>query len=402
MNIKEIVKGSRYLRPAASRGLEVGYWAKDLVSYDRKLLGFLETDLEEVSCDGYRHTWCGYYDVVPFRPGKPNELLVHSNGLSDSRTPNVKYETTINLFDREHCTFSTLGSTRAWNWQQGSRLQWIDEDRYIMNKYDGTLFGVIVDADTREEAPLPCSVNIAFRNEYCLTLDYFRLTEVTEYGYPGLDEAESKPAIRRIEFDDCSVVDLVAYTDIAKACEAAKNATGFHVNHLLPNPTGERFVFLARYWLGGSRQDSLFCYEFDTGALSTLFLNQTVSHYAWLTEENILVWGVIDGLRGYFEVNIPTGQSRRVLDISDGHPFALDQNRFVSDIQEDWRDGILTLARFDLAKGARDELVSISHPHLLRKTNRCDMHVSLSQDGTLFQIDSRHKGPRVALVGKLP
>ena len=47
------------------------------------------------------------------------------------------------------------------------------------------------------------------------------------------------------------------------------------------------------------------------------------------------------------------------------------------------------------------DLLELSHPVIFYKTNRCDMHVSLSDDKALFQVDSRHKNHRNVIVGEL-
>lgn len=80
----------------------------------------------------------------------------------------------------------------------------------------------------------------------------------------------------------------------------------------------------------------------------------------------------------------------------------VDQEVFVTDVVDDWRKGNIRLCLMNSVSGARRDVLEISHPKVLRRTNRCDMHVSLCMDRTEFQIDSRHSGRRSVIIGQIP
>ena len=68
--------------------------------------------------------WFGYYDKLQF---SPDNRFVLSNKVSfEHRSPAAEDAIEIGMVDlHDNDKWIPLGSTRAWNWQQGCMLQWI-------------------------------------------------------------------------------------------------------------------------------------------------------------------------------------------------------------------------------------------------------------------------------------
>lgn len=85
----------------------------------------------------YRNIFAGYYDHSPFKPGYESLMLVHVTSHPAWRHPTPKVPVRIHLFDWEKgVILEELGESFGWNWQQGARALWLDEDTVIFNVYD--------------------------------------------------------------------------------------------------------------------------------------------------------------------------------------------------------------------------------------------------------------------------
>ena len=77
----------------------------------------------------------GYYDKSPLdRPA--DRLLVHRAHFNAYRMPREEDEIEIGFFTLKNSSYQKLCTTRAYNWQQGSQLQWMPPDyqsRIIFN-----------------------------------------------------------------------------------------------------------------------------------------------------------------------------------------------------------------------------------------------------------------------------
>src|SRR6187401_2614681 len=74
---------------------------------------------------GTRHHFFGYYNKTNWdRSGR--YLLAHEVAMMDARlTPELT--ATVGYFDlNDGDAFHPVGETRAWNWQMGAQLQWLD------------------------------------------------------------------------------------------------------------------------------------------------------------------------------------------------------------------------------------------------------------------------------------
>ena len=102
---------------------------------------------------GPRHHFFGYYDKCPWN-ASGTLLLAHEAAFND-RPPGADDSITIGLVRlNERNNFQVLASSRAWNWQQGSMLQWHpgDPDRWIVHndRRNGEFVAVIRDTAGQE------------------------------------------------------------------------------------------------------------------------------------------------------------------------------------------------------------------------------------------------------------
>lgn len=145
-----------------------------------------------------QHYFFGYYNKSNWHRGG-RYLLAQQVPFKDAPlTPTL--EAGIGYFDlQEGARFRELDRTRAWNWQMGSQLQWLDGlgGRQLIYNVRTTEaearyphFGaIILDADTGERRSLPLPVYVvAPDSRYALCVDYRRLYlthETIGYSEPG-------------------------------------------------------------------------------------------------------------------------------------------------------------------------------------------------------------------------
>jgi len=144
------------------------------------------------------HHFFGYYDKTNWdRSGR--YLLGHRVPFMDAGlTPTLAAD--IGYFDlQDGDTFHRVDETRAWNWQMGSQLQWLDGRsgrQMIYNVrtddmqafYPGFASGIHdVDSERKTLLPLPVYA-VAPDSRYALCVDYRRLYithETIGYSEPG-------------------------------------------------------------------------------------------------------------------------------------------------------------------------------------------------------------------------
>jgi hypothetical protein len=263
---------------------------------------------------GAEHYFFGYYDKCPWEPGggRPGRrLLAHRTGFLD-RFPSASDAAEIGLIDEATRRFEPLARTRAWNWQQGSQLQWLPGALHsppqapgsppllvYNDRRDGRLVSVIADAGGREQRVLDEPIYaVAPDGSSALTLSYPRLTLLRpEYGYPGLTDphaavaAPDNDGIFRLDLRTGRRELLVSIAAVAAHRPSPLGAGRHHyVNHLMYNPSGARLCFLHRFQRSdGIVHSRLFTLNAGGGDLR-LLMEGMISHYSWRDDDTLLAW----------------------------------------------------------------------------------------------------------------
>jgi len=394
------IKNSSTLKKYGVFGLKLYRFSKELLVNKSVLANLSRIPIEIIELDAYRNVFCGYYDVSPFRPGSSSYLLLNCNNFSSWIQPSVKRETDLVLYHRVDGSYKIMDSTKAWNWQQGSRLQWLDQDHVIYNTYTDSIRSVVYNVVTGHREILPVNVTMAYKNQFIIAIDYHTLTECSEYGYPGISDCGRDEAIKRYWLGSGKTETLFVSSDISKLLHY-ESSFMHHINHILLNLMGDRFVFIYRFYANQRRLDSLLSYDFTQNKVKVLISYETISHYTWRDEKTLLFWGVISGTPGYYLINTDSGDIEFQIGCNDGHPNFVNEDLLITDISKSWQAETLCLYLVNLENKQTTDLLEISHPVVFYKTNRCDMHVSLSEDKALFEIDSRHRNYRDVIVGNL-
>ena len=106
---------------------------------------------------GPRYHWRGYYDKLLFDP--TNRLVLSNEVDFEGRSPAVDDAIRVGMIDTQSGDqWTEIGTTRAWNWQQGCMLQWLpgSESTVLWNdRVDGAFVCHLLDVRTGARRTLP-------------------------------------------------------------------------------------------------------------------------------------------------------------------------------------------------------------------------------------------------------
>jgi len=133
----------------------------------------------------------GFHDVSPWSPDN-RLLLCHRFPTGEETHLIPRGPAELVLWNPEEGTFDTVDTTRAWNWQQGSRLQWApgSPGKIVFNRDARSgVVGRAVDLESGDKQDFPFPVyDLHPQGNLCLFPNYRNLSENwRSYGYPQLD-----------------------------------------------------------------------------------------------------------------------------------------------------------------------------------------------------------------------
>jgi hypothetical protein len=364
---------------------------------------------------GPRFHWFGYYDKHQFSPD--GRFVLGNQVAFEGRSPAADNEIKVGLVDlQDHDRWTELGSSKAWNWQQGCMLQWVPgtESTVMWNdRQDGRFVCHLLDVRTGKKRTLPHPVyTLSPDGKWGLAPDFRRLNDTRPgYGYAGVpDPACAVPApedsgIWRIHLESGKRELLFSLARIAAIPQEGgygKDAKHWF-NHLLYNESGERFVFLHRWRGAGDRggfRTRLFTVGSDGRDPYVLDPLGRTSHFVWKGDGHVFAWAwhPSHGERFYLfkdgtrEVRV-VGKDQMTVN---GH------NTYVPGTNMEWilNDTYPDKQRLQhpyLYHEPTDRRVPLGHfpsPPAYAGEWRCDTHPRSSRDGRAVCIDSPHDGGR--------
>lgn len=336
----------------------------------------------------------GFYDISPW-DSSMNRLLVH-----DRRDSEINIRV---LQDSDEPII--IGTTQAWNYQQGSRLQWhpTEPDTVLFNDIrDGSAVCRVCSlGDSNDEIlPKPIQAVNPVKEGY-LSINYRRMDRNSPgYGYGTDDgselEASGEDGLWWATFDGEYEL-IISLADLIDESDTTVSHERHYLHHALFNPSGSRFVVLHR-WKDGERRYSRLIVGDTSGEWETLFEHPELSHFCWLDDQRLFLSGgsPVHG-RGYHTVDVTSGHIDYVegLDgFGDGHPSRSPDGKWiVTDTYPNrLRKRFLTL--YNLEEEEPVQLGAFLAPFEFDGATRCDLHPRWSPDGRFVSIDSAHTGLR--------
>lgn len=350
----------------------------------------------------------GYYDKSP-ENADGGFTLFHTTMLSTSKKPSARVPASITLKDNLSHEVFHIETSYAYNWQQGTKLQWLTNRNFIFNIFDResqSYRAVIYDTDGILVSKLQFPIYDCFSDKYALSLTFERLNALRrDYGYRchdmsyDLSDAQQSDGIFFCDIKSNKSHLLLSLEDLSKLKPLPSMKRAHHkVNHIMISPNGERFMFIHR-WItqNGKRYDRLVVANKDGGKLKVVADDEMVCHCCWYDDETIIGYMRHPSFGdGFYRIDLKDCDvsllSEKLCHLSDGHP-SFYGKRMIFDSYPD-RSRMKHLYLYDIEKDTLNELGEFYESLKYFEETRCDLHPRWSEGGRSVFIDSVHEGKR--------
>lgn len=366
---------------------------------------FSDSALTLINLENY-NTFFGYYDKTPFNPSNFDSIIFHKNLHDAGKKPNPHIPVDICSYSIGKKEFEKVGESFSWNYQQGSRLHWVSDKKIIFNIYNSSedkYMARMMDIEKREKNDLPLPVYDSYAEQYALSLNFDRLSLLRpDYGYRNRNHVlkDIKP---HSDNDGVWYMDMVSgdhkliitLDDLLHFSPKPSMKNAWHkVNHLMIGPDGNKFVFLHRWLLNGRKFDRLYLYDLKNEKLSLLLDEDMVSHYSWMDNSRIILYGRHNGQDNYYILNIDNLDTVTLLDgalhlLGDGHPSVCKKNNniILTDTYPD-KSRMRRLILINRVTGEYNILGEFYEPFKFDGETRCDLHANMNPDCSWIHLDT--------------
>ncbi len=369
---------------------------------------------------GPRFHWFGYYDKLQF--STDNRFVLGNEVEFEGRSPTGEDSIRVGMVDLEDADrWIELGSTRAWNWQQGCMLQWLpgSNTEVIWNDRDADRFVAhILNVKTRKRRTLPHPIyTVSPDGKTAIAPDFRRLNDCRPgYGYAGLADPNRNvgtpedAGVWRVDLKTGKQKLLFSFADAAKVPFTGRPQSAFQpgakhwFNHLLFNTDGTRFFFLHRWRNPGQRITTFntraFTCDRDGKNWHCLDPHGATSHFIWRDPQHVMAWAWHPSHGDKFYLYKDRTDEVEVVGPDDmtvnGHNTYLPgtDNRWVLNDTYPDKQRLQHPYLYHLPTRRKIALGHFLSPPEYTGEWRCDTHPRSSRDGKLVCIDSPHNGGR--------
>ena len=252
------------------------------------------------------NVFTGYYDVINLSAN--DKFLIYHKVKFIDRMPKADDPCELCMTNLETGKEIKFGTTTAWNWQQGSRLQWLgpNYNRSISyNKFkDGKLCGIIYDVELEKikvySSPF---YSISHDGKKAVTYDYKRLARArSSYSYAALAKKSSLVqddtgvGLTVIDIEDGSCTEILNIEKLVSNHYASSMDYGCHwIDTPSISPDGSCIFFLHRWEIKGGFFSRLYSINIDGSELKLIFNSGTVNHISVLNNDQVIFDGVAEG-----------------------------------------------------------------------------------------------------------
>lgn len=352
---------------------------------------------------GDEETFFGYYDKSPENGN--GDVLVHLTDYDTKNVPSADYPIRIAVAFRDGRQ-EIIGETSSYNWQQGARAMWLNDDLVMYNIYESGEYKARVYSVSEKKVVKTFNLPVqeSHGTDYYLSINYRRIMAVRpDYGYRNMSpldanelKSNNRAGIVKVDFNTGEEKEIISMADIVKVSPKGMFSSCVHVvNHLMLSPEATGLVFVHRFYEGKRRHDRLMYYDFKE--LTCVLDDDMVSHYCWLDEEQLFGYVRVNGIDGFYTINVKTGETRACealnkLHNGDGHP-TYDSGKIVVDTYPD-KSRMQHLMILDLKTQEVTQILEVYQSVKYMNQTRCDMHPRLVNNGSHVYFDSVYNGKR--------
>jgi len=360
---------------------------------------------------GPKFHWFGYYDKLQIDPTGRYALGIEVDFEHRSpRADDVIRVGMVDLLDDDH--WIELGTSCAWNWQQGCMLQWRPgrDGEAIWNDRQGDRFvSYILNVRSGQKRTLPHPVYaVSPDGRWAVTTDFRRLNDTRPgYGYAGIVDPNREvnaPEDAGIWKEDLETGERSLLLSLAQAAQVPQPG-GFSegakhwFNHLLVAPGGRRFTFLHRWRSPGEPtwKTRMFTAGMDGRDLHLLIPSGKVSHFIWRDANHILAYAGYGPEAKEWRFQVFEDRTGKVevlegMPLRDGHCTYLPGDQWVLCDSYPDKERKQSVYLYHIATQKIVPLGGFHLPPEYKGEWRCDTHPRVSPDGRSVLIDSAHEG----------
>jgi len=393
--------------PLLKSFIKKNYQRLNLLLNNKNYKSKSDFDLVKLSVDG-RESFFGYYDKSPIN--KTNEYIIFQSSPVDTQTsPDSNSPVDLIIFDIKEKTYKTVDKLYAYNWQQGSKLMWLDDYKFIYNNFchnSNTYVSKIYNIQTGELKTINHPIYDCYIDEFAISLNFERLNiGRADYSYSNkcdqIDWSDNEfDGLFYIDLDENTSRLIVTLGDIIKLnYKESMDGAKHKFNHIMISPDGKKLMFMHRWFTSDNRRyDTLWSCDINGELLSIVSDDDMVSHCYWYDNDNIFAY-LRDHRLGdkYYLINTKSKNKKIVgkgiIDsFGDGHP-SIYNDRVLFDTYPD-KSRMKHMYIFDLKKNKLIELGEFYESFYYYDETRCDLHPRFNYDGTKVFFDSVHEGQR--------
>jgi hypothetical protein len=346
-----------------------------------------------------KESFFGYYNLSPENKST-KKLICAPDGQ----------ENHIYIIEDDN-NYKYVGSSMAWNWQQGSMLQWSPNNKNIIyynsynqleKKYNTSIVDIAKNHLVKTlSKPICC---VSQDESYTLSLNFERLTLMRpDYGYfcnkeINLPDNEND-GIWKINLktnQEELIITLKQLIDLSPVETMVDEA--HKVNHIDIAPDSKRFMFLHR-WVGPKgRFMRLITANKDGKDLFILNGDKMISHSCWLDNNHIISFCYTDQFGEAYTVFVDKTNEFKVLSNNlpkcDGHPSVDFSGKWMI---TDTYPQFDRMSRLYLYNFHTDEVICLGRlyqPLKYSGSYRIDLHPKWNLNGDKIYFESGHNGLR--------
>jgi len=368
---------------------------------------YLNPKIIEISLPNKNISFFGYYNISPFNNKKILYYSINRDKDSNAYESDTIYICYYDLIEKKSYV---IGSSNAWNWQQGSMLQWYgnSDDLIIFNDYDkeqDKYLAKIVNIRTNEERKIILPIySVSHVGDFALTLNFDRLAWLRpDYGYFTRKKRElldlKNDGIWKIDLVSNKKKLVISLQELKDFNYVESMNTDLHkVNHIDISPDSKHFMFLHRWYKDGIKHTRLIVADSNGANLKILCGDKMVSHCTWKNNDEIVCFAYCKEYGNkYYKFNIHNNNTELFFQdylSEDGHPsFDNSERYFLTDTYPK-RERFSKLILIDTIKNQQYLLGEFFQPLKYKGSFRIDLHPRFSKDGRFISFDSGHTGKR--------
>lgn len=246
--------------------------------------------------------WFGYYNYSPENYDGTKVLAQHVN--FDGRSIKKEDQAEIGWLDVLTGEWNPIGTTRAFNWQQGAMLQWLEDgNSFIYNDAEDGQFiskEFTISSGKTQVHPWPVygidkkrGISVSLQFKRCYWCRAYHYESISDESWDGLLPLED--GIFLLDLKNNTTKRIIKIEDIVNVdAEPSFKQAKHWVEHIMINPSGSRFAFYHRYTYESGFVTRVFTANIDGTDIRIIdgWRDFSWSHMGWINDHEFAIYGV--------------------------------------------------------------------------------------------------------------